>query len=253
MMNDFLNPTITLNNLDSYIARKSILNSINLVIPEFSGTVLDVGCGYMPYKPIIQSSKTKVEKYIGLDLEENIYQKPDLTWDGTRIPLDDGSIDCVTATEVFEHCPEIEIILKEILRVLKPGGLLFFTTPFLWPLHTVPHDEYRYTPFALQRHFESAGFEHIQLKALGGWDAALGQMLGLWVRRRFKSPETPKFLRVLLSITLIPIMSLILLPILWLLYRLDQISRPVNNFHESLMITGLSGTAKKPVVNSRLA
>jgi len=31
----------------------------------------------------------------------------------------------------------------KLVRVLKPGGLLFLTLPFLWPLHSVPNDEYR--------------------------------------------------------------------------------------------------------------
>jgi len=89
------------------------------------------------------------------------------------------------ATEVFEHCPDPEIVMKEIWRVLKLGGILFFTVPFLWNLHETPYDEYRYTPFALKRHLTQSGFTEIEIKAMGGWDAALAQMLGLWVRRRF--------------------------------------------------------------------
>jgi hypothetical protein len=52
--------------------------------------------------------------------------------------------------------------------MLKPGSLLFFTVSFLWPLHDVPRDAYRYTPFALERHLRNSGFAQIKLKALGG-------------------------------------------------------------------------------------
>ena len=121
--------------------------------------------------------------------------------------------------------------MREVLRVLRPEGLLFFTVPFLWPLHCVPHDEYRYTPFALKRHLDASGFEEIELKALGGWNASLAQMIGLWVRRRGFSPFTRGFLSSLCT----PIVSL-------LIYR-DYVP---DSFHESVMIPGISGIAVKP-------
>jgi SAM-dependent methyltransferase len=232
---DFLSLKIGINNLDTFGARKSILKSLKSNITNFSGTLLDVGGGYMPYKSLLLQSPSQIKKYIALDLDDNIYAKPDLTWDGQKIPLPDSSIDCAIATEVFEHCSEPETVIKEILRVLKPGGLLFFTVPFLWPLHTVPYDEYRYTPFSLERHLKSAGFDTIQIQALGGWDASLAQMLGLWGRRRFRSSIIHKIIRLLISI--------IILPIVWLMYQIDK---PPEVFQDSSMITGLSGTAIKP-------
>ncbi len=101
-----------------------------------------------------------MSRYIGLDLENNpIYEnRPDITWKGNTIPLDDGSIDCAICTEVLEHLPDPEAVLSEIHRVLKPDGLVFISVPFLWPLHDVPYDEYRYTPFSLRRHLTASGF-----------------------------------------------------------------------------------------------
>lgn len=231
---EFLNPRCCHTTLDRFIVRQAILGALCSQLGRFSGTVLDIGCGNMPYKPLLLKLPSQVEKYIGLDLKDSIYKRPDLEWDGRRIPLDDSSIDCALATEVFEHCPNAEIIMRETLRVLKPSGLLFFTVPFLWPLHDVPHDEYRYTPFALERHLRNAGFVQIKLKALGGWDASLAQMIGLWViRRPMSSPRRA-------------ILSRLALPIVRYLARRDRLPP---EFDESLMITGLSGTAIKPLMN----
>ncbi|MFP4694182.1 MAG: methyltransferase domain-containing protein [Halothece sp.] len=147
------------------------------------------------------------------------------------------------ATEVFEHCPHPEIVMKEIWRVLKPGGILFFTVPFLWNLHETPHDEYRYTPFALERHLIQSGFTETDIKAMGGWDAALAQMLGLWVRRRqWGGGRKRKILKGTLS--------RLFLPIIKILYkrvgrRPSQRHRAPTEFQEGTMITGLKGTARK--------
>jgi SAM-dependent methyltransferase len=227
---EFLSPHCSPAMLDLYLVRKAILDALSAQLGDFSGTILDIGCGYMPYRSLVLAKPSRAEKYIGLDLKGNCYRKPDLEWDGSTMPLEDNAIDCALATEVFEHCPHPERVMSEVHRVLKPGGFLFFTVPFLWPLHTVPNDEYRYTPFALERHLRSAGFGQIKLQALGGWDASLAQMLGLWVRRRPMSSRKRAILSQLAS------------PLVRYLKSRD---RAPEQFAESSMITGLSGTATK--------
>ena len=237
--NNFIDVKLRLNRLDIYIVRASIENSLKKVLPRLTGVLLDVGCGQMPYRPILTSPESKVIKYIGLDQKNNRIHKnkPDITWKNGKIPLDDNSVDCAVATEVFEHCPEPIKILGEIARVLKPEGLLFFTVPFIWPLHEVPFDEYRYTPFSIERLLNQNGFSDIDLKPLGGWDASLAQMFGLWVRRR----PMNRWKRLFLSSLLMPFVSL--------LYRSDK--KQNTGFSESSMITGLSGTALKKVTDNK--
>lgn len=232
-MSNFLKPRFSPDNLDRYIIRQSILNELEKHLSSFSGTLLDVGCGQMPYKALMLSSPSRVKNYIGLDLENNQihHNKPDIAWQGENIPLDKGVIDCAIATEVFEHCPSPEKIMTEIARVLKPSGLLFFTVPFLWPLHEVPFDEYRYTPFSLKRHLSASGFKEIELTPLGCWDASLAQMLALWVRRRRMKEWARNAL------------SLLLWPIIYFLYKKDH--KASVHFRENLMITGIAGTARK--------
>ena len=235
---DFLNPQLSIENMDIYFVRKSILKAITENLPEFYGTLLDIGCGEMPYKQILTSLPGKVEKYIGLDIENPTYQQntnPDLFWDGKIIPIEDDSVDCVVATEFFEHIPYPEKILAEVIRVLKPGGILFLTVPFIWPLHTMPYDEYRYTPFSLERILKNSGFDNISLKSLGGWDASLAQVIGLWARRRPMSNED----RFKYSKDLFPFYKSLI--------DRDQIP---TDFTESILITGLTGTARKNIIQN---
>ncbi len=230
---DFLFPSCRPNTLHNYLIRQAILEALKSNQDNFHGTLLDVGCGEMPYKALLTSGFSKVKRYVGLDFENNAIHKntPDIYWENGEIPLDDNSIDCVLCTEVLEHCPEPEDVLNEIYRVLKPNGIVFLTVPFLWPLHEVPYDNYRYTPFALERHLTHCHFSEIELKAMGGWDASLAQMLGLWVRRRPMGSYLRKFL------------SWGVFPIVWILGKVDKSIEPT--FEEGTMLTGISGTARK--------
>ncbi len=83
-------------------------------------------------------------------------------------------------TEFLEHYFDTRSILLEVNRVLKSGGLVFGTVPFIWHLHELPHDEYRFTPISLEKHLRNAGFINIEILPLGGVDSAMAQMLGLW-------------------------------------------------------------------------
>ena len=230
--NSFLNPKLSLTTLDTFVARRRVFDAIISRRDQFSGTVLDIGCGNMPYKTLIVGPQGRAERYIGLDLSSGHYGKPDLEWNGRTIPLEENSVDCAIATEVFEHCPDVECVMEQAIRVLKPGGMLFFTVPFYWPLHDVPYDEYRYTPFSLQRHLQRTGFARVEIRAEGGWNASFAQMIGLWVRRS-GLPRRTRF-----------ILSAVALPIVRYLVSHDK---PSVGFPDQTMMTGLSGIALKPL------
>jgi SAM-dependent methyltransferase len=127
-------------------------------------------------------------------------------------------------------------VLAETYRLLRPGGLVFFTVPFVWPIHCIPYDEYRYTPFALQRILSDCGFKEIQLKATGGRNSVLAVMLGLWIRRK---PLTSR-----VHIVEKWLLSRLMWPVIYGLYASDV---PPDDFYESALIVGISGFARKPV------
>ena len=221
-------------NMPFYTAKTSILRSVKEAVTRFHGAVLDVGCGVMPYRELITEVEA-VDRYLGMDLAgSKLYGhvEPDIVWNGHQIPLRDAEVDCVLATEFLEHHSDPGRILAEIKRVMRDGGKFFATVPFVWNLHEIPHDEYRYTPYSLRRLLEEVGFKNIEIKALGGWNMSLAQMIGLWTTFSQQRPIVRKFL------------SLAVFPIFWLLVKTDV--RPIDfDGQENSMFTGLSITATK--------
>lgn len=236
IQNNFLNVPLTKETMYIYAPRTNILNAIKTVIPLFQGEVADLGCGVMPYRELIQGNP-RVNSYVGIDLEGSDYHQkiiPDLFWDGKHLPLESESIDCLLATEFMEHYAHTADILEEIKRVLKPGGLVFTTTPFIWNLHEIPYDEYRYTPYALKRIFKTVGFENIQINPTSGWNNSLATMLALWINCAPMSNKKRKWL------------FKIIFPIFKYLVKNDEIPTDFDNWHKS-MSQGYAALCYKPL------
>ena len=53
--------------------------------------------------------------------------------DATALPLGDGTVDVVIASEILEHIPNYLTVLEEARRVLRPGGRLCISVPRQWP------------------------------------------------------------------------------------------------------------------------
>jgi len=231
---EFLSVQLRPRTMMFYSVRTAILESVKAESASFYGTVLDVGCGFMPYKKLIKANP-KVENYIGMDLQQPTYYGqivPDLKWNGRDIPLKNESVDCLMATEFLEHYAEPEAALKEFFRVMKPDGRVFATVPFLWNLHEIPYDEYRYTPYSIERHFKNAGFREIEINALGGWNLSFAQMIGLWVTFSKMHRLTRKVVKNLLF------------PFYVWLVKTDRKPKEFDGYENS-MFTGLSITARK--------
>jgi SAM-dependent methyltransferase len=65
--------------------------------------------------------------------------------DAHRIPLPSASVDAVLAQAVLEHVLDPAVVVSEIHRVLKDGGLVYAETPFLQQVHAGAHDFTRFT------------------------------------------------------------------------------------------------------------
>jgi SAM-dependent methyltransferase len=55
------------------------------------------------------------------------------------------SVDLVTSVSVLEHVRYPQRVVKEIFRILKPGGIVYINVPFIFPFHADPDDFYRFS------------------------------------------------------------------------------------------------------------
>jgi len=162
-----------------YFIRIGLYRGIKENADQLTGILLDFGCGQKPYKSLFN-----VDKYIGIDYDnpghDHKNENIDVLYDGKNIPFDNEYFDSVLCSEVFEHLFDIEHALQEIHRVLKKGGKLLVTCPFVWNEHEIPHDYARYTVFALNHLFAKYGFNVISVKKGGNFIKTITQMRVLY-------------------------------------------------------------------------
>jgi SAM-dependent methyltransferase len=84
------------------------------------------------------------------------------------LPMAEGSYDTVVLTEVLEHMAAPDKVLRECSRVLKPGGSIVASVPFLYCVHGDPHDYTRWTSRGIEKIFGECGFSEIDIKPMGG-------------------------------------------------------------------------------------
>lgn len=175
-----------------FIARRGLLNKIEKFASEdFSGKdILDVGCGIKPYKNLFNASS-----YIGIDIDygghNNQAKIVDKFYDGINIPYDNSSFDIVICTEVVEHVKDPEKLLSEIFRVLKTGGRLFLSMPFVWNEHEIPYDFSRFTRYKHQDILNKSGLVMEKIEETTGVFRVCGQLISAFIFERLFVKNKP--------------------------------------------------------------
>ena len=86
-----------------------------------------------------------------------------------------GAIFCI---EVLEHVPRPHVAVSEIYRVLRPGGLLVGSTPFLLGIHDGPNDYFRFTRHGLAYLF--GAFEPVLMRERNGYFSSVAVLVHRW-------------------------------------------------------------------------
>lgn len=159
-----------------YFIRNLLREKIAENSKELYGDVLDFGCGAKPYREYF----THCNSYIGVDFEDaghsHSNEEIDYFYDGKTLPFKNEEFDCIFCSEVFEHLFNLNELLPELNRVLKKGGKILITCPFVWPEHEKPYDFARYTLFALTSILKSNGFDILKTDKTGNFFLAIQQL-----------------------------------------------------------------------------
>ncbi len=134
---------------------------INRRLSEAHGDVLVVGAGHDPYGYLLSQAKSVCRT----DISDE-YGNIDLVADVHDLPFEDGSFDAVVAIEVIEHLRSPQEAVAEIFRVLRPGGRIFVSIPFMYRVHGDPYDFTRFTAVGLKELFDA--FDNISVQEVSG-------------------------------------------------------------------------------------
>jgi len=157
--------------------RKRVDQDLRGCAPYFAGRVLDVGGGRRRGRFTPPPSAQWIVADLGLA------GRPDVAADLLALPFRDASFDAVKATEVLEHVPDAARALDECRRVLRPGGHLIATVPFLERLHGDPDDFARYTEAMWRRLLAAARLEPVTITPQGGFFTHLAGLVRFMVGR----------------------------------------------------------------------
>lgn len=152
---------------------------IPMGLENATGLVLDIGAA----DRWIAAHLPETTSYVALDYpatgNEFYNARPDIFADACHLPVANGCVDSVVCLEVIEHVPDAALAVKEIARVLKPGGRAWISMPFLYPVHNEPFDFQRYTEFGLRRDMARAELEVVDLHRSGHAIRAAGLVMSL--------------------------------------------------------------------------
>lgn len=179
--------------------------------------LLDVGAGDCQYKSYFAGKCKYISHDIGGKDACFTYDRIDIRSDIYDIPLPDQSVDIILCTQVLEHLQYPARALKEMHRLLKPGGRLYFSVPFASDEHMLPYDYFRFTRFALDFLVQEQGFLKPEITPEGGRFILMGKMVKDLFPLLTSNPRLQKLIYVF--------QAPVVVPILFLLYILDPIDR----------------------------
>lgn len=132
-------------------------------------SILDAGGGSSPYRQYVASA---TDDYVVLEVDRIVTDKRDdrsvVIGDVHTLPFCDEQFDLILLTEVLEHLYDPIRAIGHLARTLKPGGLIFLTTPQYWHVHGWPSDYYRYTNYGLEYLCRRSGLECVRTETQGG-------------------------------------------------------------------------------------
>lgn len=162
-----------------FFARWGLIVQMREFAPQLSGgKLIDIGCGRKPYRELFPETD-----YVGIEIDTPATRARGIAerfYDGNTFPCSDAEFDAALANQVLEHVFEPEAFLAEIHRVLKPGGKLLCTVPFIWDEHEQPYDYARYSSFGIRYLLEKQGFTVLEARKTISNFGAVAQLVNAY-------------------------------------------------------------------------
>jgi len=138
--------------------------------------VLDAGSGLAPFRHHLAHTQYESADHLK---NESSYHPPTYACDLSNIPVAARRFDRIMCTQVLEHVPDPEAVLREFSRVLKDDGEIWLSAPLFFEEHEGPQDFFRYTQWGFRRIGQQAGLEVEELEWLEGYHATLAHQLSM--------------------------------------------------------------------------
>jgi SAM-dependent methyltransferase len=152
----------------NYITLHALAREVRRHLRHRAGLTLDLGADESPYRAFVPNGRP----YFRLDVSPGC--DPDLVADVVRLPIRSQTVDLVICTQVAEFTEDPRALVAECRRVLKPGGSLVLSVPFLWQNQPTPRDNYRFTMNSTRRLL--GAFDDVEIRACGNSWATLAQL-----------------------------------------------------------------------------
>ena len=147
--------------------------------------ILDAGAGELKYRHLCSHLDYVSQDFAqydgkgdgkGFQTGEWDQTKLDIVSDITDIPETDKSFDAIMCIEVIEHIPYPVGALKELTRLLRPGGFLVLTAPFCSLTHFAPYFYYSgYSRYFYEYWLDRFNFEILEMEWNGNYFEFLAQ------------------------------------------------------------------------------
>jgi SAM-dependent methyltransferase len=133
-------------NAQNRVGEHAYTGSCNILLEEVrkqGGVALDCGAG----------SRAIYGDHL-VQTEITPYDNIDVLAVNQKLPFKDASFDLVLSFNVLEHVSDPFLSARELVRVLKPGGLLYIDMPFIAVEHGYPHHYFNATRMGMRQLFE---------------------------------------------------------------------------------------------------
>lgn len=177
-----------------YFSRKGLFDAVRKHSDLIAGKTLDIGCGQKPYQNLFKNAT----QYLGLEIDSpqnRIRKNADFFYDGKHMPFTNQSFDSVICNEVLEHVFNPNDFLQEIHRILRGGGKMLLTLPFVWDEHEQPYDYARYSSFGIKHLLEQNGFKILKLEKTNDGLEVIFALINAYIYKKLCTRN--KILRIL--------------------------------------------------------